>query len=470
MSSRNPLALVVLMIAGTTGVSAQTGTPVTFTFHDASGRPRPLRVTAPAVLPRGPMLAYPPATVTGNQRLVVIGCRYSDVAGEPITTGAMSAMTGATYPGLGHYFAEVSNGSIELGGSTAIGWATLPQNKDYYNPLGTADPIRMYTDCMGAHDAAVDFPGYAGVVMVFNDQVLGTGYFQGFSSQGTIPVTIDGQTKAYRLAFLGSGVAANQYVWAHQVGHTLNLQHSSVQPLGSLNSFWDMMAKGGYTEAPYQGRIAVHLKAVDKMVLGWIPSNRVYTATTGTNLTIPLEQSAQPAANTDYLIAKIPIGTNYYTVEARRVAGYDRLGDSALAGQGVLVHRVYPNAASGDVVAEVVDFLLPGGLFTDVANRVKVTVVGQGATNYSVQICLAAGGSGLYGDVNGDGVINVIDAQIVARFSVGLSVPDATRVQTNGDANGDGAINVIDAQIIARYSVGLPTPGSQIGQTVGQAC
>jgi M6 family metalloprotease-like protein len=416
------------------------------------------------------MLSYPPAAVSGNQRFVVLGCRYAGVAGEPISTGTMATLIGTSYPGMGHYFAEVSNGNVSMTGSTVTTWANLPQNKDYYNPLGTADPNRMYNDCMGAHDAAVNFPDYDGVVMVFNDTILGTGYFQAFSSQGSIPVTIDGQTKAYRLVFVGSPVAGNQFVWAHQVGHTFDLQHSSVQPLASLNSFWDMMAKGGYTEAPYPGRIAVHLKAVDKMVLGWIPSSRVYTATTGTNLTVPLERSAQPAANSDYLIARIPIGANYYTVEARRVAGYDRLGDSALAGQGVLVHRVYPNAASGDVVAEVMDFLLPGELFTDVANRVKVTVVGQGATNYSVQVCLAAGGSGLYGDVNGDGIINVIDAQIVARFSVGLSVPDATRVQTNGDANGDGAINVIDAQVIARYSVGLSTPGAQIGQTVGQAC
>lgn len=479
MSSRSALALFVLLAGRAAGASAQGGTPVTFTFHDALGKPRPVRVTAPAVLPRGPMLTYPPAAVNGNQRLVVIGCRYSDVGGEPIGTGTMSALVGASYPGLGHYFAEVSNGSIDLGGSTAIGWATLPEAKAYYNPGGTADPVRLYSECMAAHDAAVSFPSYAGVVMVFNDQVLGTGYFQAFSSQGTIPVTIDGQTKAYRLVFVGSGVAGNQYVWAHQVGHTFDLQHSSGQPIGSLNSWWDMMAKGGFLDGG-SSRIAVHPKAVDKRLLGWIPPSRVYTAAVGTNLTIPLERSAQPAANGDYLLAIVPIGADYYTVEARRAAGYDRLGDSALAGEGVVVHRVVPSRA--DPLAEVMDtdgnanpndaggFLVSGESFADAVSRVRVTVVGQGTTSYSVQICLAAGGSGLYGDVNGDGTINVIDAQIVARFSVGLSVPDATRVQTNGDANGDGAINVIDAQIIARYSVGLPTPGAQIGQTVGQAC
>jgi hypothetical protein len=241
-----------------------------------------------------------------------------------------------------------------------------------------------------------------------------------------------------------------------------------------------MMSKGGVVDPGFAPRVSVHPKALDKHLLGWIPPARVYTAPVGTNLTISLERSAQPAANTDDLLAIVPIGADYYTVEARRVAGYDRLGDSALAGEGVLVHRVVPSRY--DPLAELMDmdgngnpndaggYLVPGESFADAVNRVKVTVLEQGASNYLVRICLQAGGSGLYGDVNGDGTINVIDAQIVARYSVGLSVPDASRVQTNGDANGDGSVNVIDAQVIARYSVGLSTPGAQIGQTVGQAC
>jgi M6 family metalloprotease-like protein len=462
-----------------TVAAAQAGTPVTFTLHDAEGRPRPLRVTAPAVLPRGPMLTYPPVAVSGNRPFVVIGCRYSDVSGEPIDVAGMNAMIGTAYPGMGHYFAEVSAGAFTVTGSTAAGWATLPQAQAYYNPLGVADPIRFYTDCMGAHDAAVNFPDYDGVVMVINGTILGTGYFQAFSSQATIPVTIDGQAKAYHLAFIGSGVAANEYVWAHQIGHTLDLQHSSGQPLASLNSWWDMMSKGGFLD-PIAGRVPVHLKAVDKQLLGWIPAGRVYTASPGSNLTITLERSAQPPATANPLLAIIPIGTNYYTVEARKVAGYDRLGDSALAGEGVIVHQVVTTRA--DPLAELMDtdangnpndaggFLVPGEFFADQVNRVKVTVLAPTTTGYQVRICLQAAGGGTYGDVNGDGTINVIDAQIVARFSVGLSVPDQNLVQTSGDVNGDGSVNVIDAQVIARHAVGLSTAGSQVGQAVTAAC
>lgn len=479
MSSRSLLLVAVILGGAAPEVVAQAGTPVAFALHDAAGRQRLLRVTVPASLPPRPMLTYPPAPVAGTQPFVVIGCRYADVAGEPATIPALNAMIGSAYPGMGDYFAEASNGAVNLTGSAATSWATLPQALSYYNPAGAADPVRMYTDCMGAHDAAVNFPDYAGVVMVFNGTVLGTGYFQAFSSQSTIPVSIDGQAKGYRLVFVSAATAENEFVWAHQIGHTFDLQHSSGQPLTALNSWWDMMSKGGFVD-PIAGRVPVHVKAVDKRLLGWIPPARVYTATAGSNLTVTLERSALPSATNDPLIAIIPIGSDYYTVESRKVAGYDRMGDSALAGEGVLVHRVVPSRS--DPLAELMDsdangnpndaggFLTAGEFFADAANRVRVTVVAPTATGFQVRICLQASGGGTYGDVNGDGTVNVVDAQIVARFSVGLSVPDQNLVQTSGDVNGDGSVNVIDAQVIARYSVGLSTAGSQVGQASAAAC
>ncbi len=69
-----------------------------------------------------------------------------------------------------------------------------------------------------------------------------------------------------------------------------------------------------------------------------------------------------------------------------------------------------------------------------------------------LDVCTA---SGLWGDVNDDGAVNVIDAQQVARYSVALSVANAIAVNARGDVTSDGTANVIDAQQIARYSVGL---------------
>src|SRR5947199_15651 len=61
------------------------------------------------------------------------------------------------------------------------------------------------------------------------------------------------------------------------------------------------------------------------------------------------------------------------------------------------------------------------------------------------------------GDVNGDGVVNIGDALIVAQYDVGLrtcgvapfSHPEAC------DVNGDGACNIGDALKIAQCDVGL---------------
>jgi len=75
--------------------------------------------------------------------------------------------------------------------------------------------------------------------------------------------------------------------------------------------------------------------------------------------------------------------------------------------------------------------------------------------------------SGVYGDVTADGAVNIIDAQQIARFSVGLSVTDPARMLTHGDVTADGAVNIIDAQQIARFSVGLSTSG-RTGQPVDQ--
>jgi M6 family metalloprotease-like protein len=417
----------------------------------------------------------------------VIGCRYSDVAGEPITPAAMTQLIGGTYPGLGDYFREVSNGNYSLAGSAAAGWFPLPQPLAYYNPLGQVDPVRMYSDCMGAADGSVYFPDYAGVVMVLNGDILGTGYYRAFSSQGTIPVTIDGTTRGYRLVFVSAAAAGNQFVWAHSVGHTLDLRHTSgpppYNPVPAPSSFWDMMAKGGFSDGSNPPRIAVHLAGVHKYLLGWLAPARVYQAAAGTDAVIPLERSAQPTPNSDFLLAVVPIpgaGGKYYTVETRKAAGYDRLGDSALAGSGVVIHRVRPDSL--DPIAEVVDrddngnpndaggFLVPGQSFQDALNRITIAVVGAGTTNYSVRVCNAAAGSGIYGDVNGDGRVNVVDAQLVARYSVGLAVANPGRVLINGDVNAGGAANVIDAQLISRHAVGLPTTGTRFGQAVTGGC
>jgi len=57
------------------------------------------------------------------------------------------------------------------------------------------------------------------------------------------------------------------------------------------------------------------------------------------------------------------------------------------------------------------------------------------------------------GDVNGDNVINIVDALMVAQYTVGLSPNSFTAAAA--DVNNSNSINIVDALMIAQYYVGL---------------
>jgi hypothetical protein len=76
----------------------------------------------------------------------------------------------------------------------------------------------------------------------------------------------------------------------------------------------------------------------------------------------------------------------------------------------------------------------------------------------SGDVWLCVGLSGILGDVNCDGVVNIVDAQQIARYAIGLSTPSADCMENAGDVNDDGVVNIIDAQQVARHALGLPVP------------
>ncbi len=60
----------------------------------------------------------------------------------------------------------------------------------------------------------------------------------------------------------------------------------------------------------------------------------------------------------------------------------------------------------------------------------------------------------LYGDLNGDGVVNSIDATISVRHALGVLTLDEDVVKY-ADVNGDGVANSIDSTIITRHALGV---------------
>ena len=60
---------------------------------------------------------------------------------------------------------------------------------------------------------------------------------------------------------------------------------------------------------------------------------------------------------------------------------------------------------------------------------------------------------GLLGDVDCDGVVTAIDAQLILQYAAQLIL--SMSCQQNADVNGDGLINPIDAQLILQFVAGL---------------
>ncbi|UCF20032.1 MAG: hypothetical protein JSU87_01060, partial [Gemmatimonadota bacterium] len=81
-----------------------------------------------------------------------------------------------------------------------------------------------------------------------------------------------------------------------------------------------------------------------------------------------------------------------------------------------------------------------------------------GVSEENLMLCI--GISGILGDASGDDAIDIIDAQQVARYSVGLDVQYPERMPTHGDVDENDQTNIIDAQQIARHSIGLETPNA----------
>lgn len=62
----------------------------------------------------------------------------------------------------------------------------------------------------------------------------------------------------------------------------------------------------------------------------------------------------------------------------------------------------------------------------------------------------------VYGDVSGDGKINVLDGMIVNKYTIGLHSLKGSYYSA-ADVNHDGKMNVLDAMIVNRYTIGLST-------------
>ena len=345
--------------------------------------------------------------VRSSQAWVTILCRFADVTDvTPYPVSFYEGMMGASYPGLAHYWREVSDENLpNLNGSVVVGWYNLPHPQSYYATSQPAprvedgrlydyDPEKTAADCAAAADADVFFPDFDGFHVVVNQDFDPP--ISNLARGGGQFMTLDGQRRFWSVTWMTPEFQPHQHVWAHEMGHGFGLLHSSGPYAETYDSHWDVMSGWPPTlfSHPEYGDIALHTIAYHKDFLGWIPPDRKYVAPPNSTQTMTLERLAKPGSD-GYLMAQIPIDdstTDFYTVEARLFAGYDE----EIPDEAIVIHKV--DTTLEDRLAQVVDIdnngdpndegamWTVGEIFTDRENALQISIDAAYETGYRVTI------------------------------------------------------------------------------------
>ncbi|MCF6261969.1 MAG: hypothetical protein L3J24_00025 [Xanthomonadales bacterium] len=347
--------------------------------------------------------------LTGSQPWVSLLCKFSDITDEPEDLNYFQEMYANQPGGLDHYWREVSYNNINVAGSIAVDWVTLPSTHETYIktpgedgavPADT-DLDLLFNDCVAAADPFVDFSNadgngnsFVGINLMFNELIGCCAW------GGGITADLDGESKHWRTTWNPPWAFRNVSVIVHEMGHGFGLPHTnnSDMDFNPYDNPWDVMSmlRPYVVEDPVYGGRGKHINAYHKLQLGWIEPTEIFNVSGDTNATIIIDETSL-ASTSNYRMAQINLeNQSYYTIEARKKAGEYEAG---LPGSAIIIHHITnekrepswvvdaDNPAAERADTEGVMWKV-GETFVDMDNGFKLEVLAETTNGFEVNIVL----------------------------------------------------------------------------------
>lgn len=281
--------------------------------------------------------------VAGTTVWATLLCKFNDIATEQKPMSFFSGQYGNSPGQLDHYWREVSYNKINLVGSAAYGWFTLPSARAaYFNTNGSANLNKLFDDCIAVANPSVNFAangGLQGVNMMFN------GDLDGYAWGGSRCATLDGINKCWSSTWNPPWSFSNSAPLSHEMGHAYGLPHANNSDNDSdpYDNPWDVMSdawSNAASDTTY-GKIAKHISTWSRDKLGFIDAARKRTINTDGNFGGLLLDRASLIGSTNLQMIVVTAAgqpaTKFYTIEARKRGGKY---ESALAGDAVIIHSI----------------------------------------------------------------------------------------------------------------------------------
>ena len=382
---------------------ALAGKPVAVEFAEHAATPAGLK--AEAIVPTGDTKAATQAAMINSNVWVTLACKFADIADEPKTVAFFLSQYGTSPGQLGHYWRDVSYDKIDLAGSNAYGWFTLPNPRStYISAAGAANLDRLFNDCTGAANDSVNFAsGVHGINLMFNGELDGT------ARGGSQCATLDGLNKCWSTTWMPPWAYRIISVLMHEMGHGYGLPHTNNSD-GDNNPYdspWDVLSdpeRYSGTDTVFSnmfGSIGKHLCTYSRNRLGWVDAARKQTISTAGTYVIELDRASLiGSTRTQMIVVNAPgdPASRYFTIEARKRNNHY---DSGLPGDAVIIHEVVTTRSEPAWVVDAgatpanysdnEDSMFKVGETYSVPDKFSVTVNSATAEGFKVTVVYGSG-------------------------------------------------------------------------------